>query len=133
VLAIAVLVSGQLIRIGINRTIARPRPPARLHLVNAGGYAFPSGHTTNATIAYGLLAVVLAVSFPRGRRAFISGAAILAIGVGLSRIYLSVHWATDVAGGWLLGLSWLTLAALVTAAASLDVRKNPVNDGKIAG
>jgi membrane-associated phospholipid phosphatase len=130
--AIAVLVTGQLIRIVINRTIARPRPPAGLHLVNASGYAFPSGHTTNATLAYALLAIVLTMNFPRGRWAFITGAAILAIGVGLSRVYLSVHWATDVAGGWLLGISWLTFAALVTSAAAPATRNNPVSDGKIA-
>ena len=117
VLAIAVFVTGQLVRLVINRTIARPRPPAGLHLVSASGYAFPSGHTTNATMAYALLAIVLTMSFPRGRWVFISGAVILAIAVGLSRIYLSVHWATDVAGGWLLGSCWLALAALATSAA----------------
>lgn len=117
VLTIGVLVTGQLIRLGINRTIARPRPPAGLHLVNASGYAFPSGHTTNATMGYTLLAVLLTMSFPRGRWGFVTAAVLLAIGVGLSRIYLSVHWVTDVAGGWLLGLSWLTLAALATFAA----------------
>ncbi len=110
-LAVVVLVSGQVIRVVVNRTIGRPRPPARLHLVDAGGYAFPSGHTANATMAYALLAALLALSFSRGRWAFTAGAAILAIGVGLSRVYLSVHWATDVAGGWLLGISWLALAA----------------------
>jgi undecaprenyl-diphosphatase len=116
VLAIAVFVTGQLIRFGINRTIARPRPPAGLHLVNASGYAFPSGHTTNATMVYGLLAVLLTMSFSRARWVFITGAAILAIGVGLSRVYLSVHWATDVAGGWLFGICWLAFAVLLTSA-----------------
>ena len=116
VLAIAVLISGQLIRVAINRTLARPRPPSGLHLVRVSGYAFPSGHTTTATLAYGLLAVLLAMTFTRGRWAFVTGAVVLAIGVGLSRIYLSAHWATDVAGGWLLGMSWLALAALLTVA-----------------
>ncbi|HEX4019022.1 MAG TPA: phosphatase PAP2 family protein [Frankiaceae bacterium] len=112
-LAIAVFVAGQLVRVGINHTIARPRPPAALRLVGAGGYSFPSGHTSNATMAYGLLAFLLTLTVARGRWAFIAGAAIVAIAVGLSRIYLAVHWATDVAGGWLFGLSWLTLGALL--------------------
>ena len=70
VVAIAILISGQLVRLGINHAIARPRPPAALRLVHAGGFAFPSGHTTLATLAYGLLAVLLSMSFPRYRWVF---------------------------------------------------------------
>jgi undecaprenyl-diphosphatase len=114
------LLSGQLVRTAINRTIARPRPPDALHLVNASGYAFPSGHTATATMAYGLLAVLLAMSFPRGRWIFAAIALVLAVGVGLSRVYLAVHWATDVAGGWLFAVAWLTLAGLI---ASLSRRR----------
>src|SRR3954447_10162758 len=46
VLAAGILLSGQLVRLIINRAVARPRPPHDLWLVHAGGYAFPSGHTT---------------------------------------------------------------------------------------
>ncbi len=70
VLAVAILITGQLVRLGINHEIARPRPPAALRLVHAGGFAFPSGHTTLATLAYGLLAILLSVSFPRYRWLF---------------------------------------------------------------
>lgn len=111
VLAVAILITGQLVRLGINHEIARPRPPAALRLVHAGGFAFPSGHTTLATLAYGLLAILLSVSFPRYRWLFAAAAVVLAFGVGLSRVYLAVHWTTDVAGGWLLGICWLALAA----------------------
>lgn len=113
VLALVVLIAGQLVRVGINRGIGRPRPPAALHLVGASGFAFPSGHTTLATLAYALLAVLLSLSFWRFRWAFVAVAVVLAVGVGLSRIYLAVHWATDVAGGWLLAMAWLALAALL--------------------
>ncbi len=130
-LAIAILISGQLVRVGINRTIARPRPPAALHLVGAGGYAFPSGHTTNATLAYGLLAFLLALSFPGRRWIFFAGAGILAIGVGLSRVYLAVHWSTDVAGGWLLAISWLALASLVLHGDDRFVRRPSGSSGGV--
>ncbi len=116
VLCVGWLVAGQLLRIGINRSVARPRPPASLHLVGAGGYAFPSGHTTTATIGYGLLAVLLAGLLSRAsavKRAIVVVAVVLAVGVGLSRIYLGVHWPTDVLGGWALGASWLALGALL--------------------
>ncbi len=123
-LAIVILISGQLVRLAINRTIARPRPPSALHLVGAGGYAFPSGHTTNATLGYGLLALLLSLSFPRGRGVFLAGAGILAIGVGLSRVYLAVHWSTDVAGGWLLGICWLALAGLMVGLLTARSRRD---------
>jgi membrane-associated phospholipid phosphatase len=115
VLAVAILITGQLVRLAINHTIARPRPPAGLRLVHAGGFSFPSGHATLATLAYGLLAVLLSMSFPRYRWIFGAAAVVLAVGVGLSRVYLAVHWTTDVAGGWLFGISWLALAAVLVS------------------
>jgi undecaprenyl-diphosphatase len=117
--------AGQLVRTGINEGIARPRPPAQLHLTGASGYAFPSGHTTSATIGYGLAALLVG-SYLRGhqrgsRRAITAAvgvAVVLAVGVGWSRVYLAVHWPTDVAGGWTLGIAWLALGAVVACAQS---------------
>ena len=104
------LATGQLIRLGINQAVARARPAEDLHLVAAGGYAFPSGRTTTATIGYGLVAVLLIVLLPTERRPVVIGAAALVGAVGHSRIYLGVHWPTDVMGGWALGVTWLCLA-----------------------
>jgi membrane-associated phospholipid phosphatase len=90
----------------------RPRPEPGL--VDADGAAFPSGHATQGTAYFLMLAVVLAVTLPRPWRVPAATLA-LAIGIlsGLSRIYLGVHWATDVAGGFALGLAWtLGLLAL---------------------
>jgi undecaprenyl-diphosphatase len=112
--------AGQLVRTGINQAIARPRPPADLHLTGAAGYAYPSGHTTSATIGYGLLAA-MAIAYLRRHRAraitaAVVAAVVLAVGVGCSRVYLAVHWPSDVAGGWALGLAWLSLGAIVLRA-----------------
>ncbi|OHV42932.1 phosphatase PAP2 family protein [Pseudofrankia sp. BMG5.36] len=114
--AIALLWAGQTVRVAINQVIARPRPPQALWLVHPGGYAFPSGHTTMATIGYGLAAVLLLRLLSGGRIAVAvvsAGAAVLAVAVGLSRVYLGVHWPSDVAGGWSLGVAWLALAASI--------------------
>jgi undecaprenyl-diphosphatase len=114
VLAVSWLAAGQLVRLALNRSVGRPRPPAALHLVLAHGFAFPSGHTTTATIGYGLLAVLAAMLLSWGRRWFPAVAVVLAVLVGLSRVYLGVHWPTDVLGGWALGVGWLALGAAVS-------------------
>jgi len=111
--AVALLAAGQLTRLAINWWIARPRPAPALWLTHPHGYAYPSGHTMNATLGYGLAALLLLRLLPPGklRTAIVTAAAaVLAAGVGLSRIYLGVHWPSDVAGAWAFGLTFLALA-----------------------
>lgn len=85
--------------------------PLRTHHVHAvfeGGNIFPSGHTANAVVLYGVMAW-LAVKY---RRTAIAAAVFLATTIGLTTIYLDTHWMTDVLGGWLAG--GLVLLALPT-------------------
>ncbi|MFL6056381.1 MAG: HAD-IC family P-type ATPase [Actinoallomurus sp.] len=95
--------------------VARPRPPAGLMLVQAQGYAFPSEHTTQ-TAVYGALAYLMAsrVRGWRRRVTVCAGAVTVAVVLGLSRVYLGVHWLTDVLGGWALAGAWLALVLTVT-------------------
>jgi membrane-associated phospholipid phosphatase len=86
--------------------IARPRPPARYWLAHPVGHSFPSRHTTYAALALGAGTRGYP---PRARQA----AAALCLAVGISRVYLGVHWSTDVAGGWLLAASWLSAAEIL--------------------
>ena len=89
--------------------VARPRPPAALALYTPPLYSFPSGHATMAAAFYGFSAFALARAWPR-QRGFIWLAALLLIAlIGVSRVYLGVHYPSDVIAGWLLGgfFAWL--------------------------
>lgn len=87
--------------------IARARPTLEPHLVIVKTSSFPSGHATSSMIFYLTLAVALApVAW---RRLAASGALLLSLVVGVSRVMLGVHWPSDVVGGWSFGLLWVLL------------------------
>ncbi|HEY5858008.1 MAG TPA: phosphatase PAP2 family protein [Aldersonia sp.] len=95
--------------------VQRPRPPLDLQLVYASGYAYPSGHTTGTLAFTGIIAVMLCRD--RSRRARIVAALLVAlatVAVALTRLYLGVHWLTDVCGGALLAGSVLAAGAWAT-------------------
>jgi undecaprenyl-diphosphatase len=102
----------------VKEWVARPRPSGGL--VAASGFSFPSGHATNS-VAYVAVAVALAHAVPGlARRAgVVVGAVVLAAAIGLSRVYLHVHYLSDVLGGWGLGAALFSLCgcmALLVAA-----------------
>jgi len=92
----------------------RTRPDLFFEIVAPLSYSFPSGHALISSASYGAMAIVLARLVPRLRWAFYAGAAALVLGIGLSRIYLGVHWATDVLAGYAVGA--LLLVAFESAA-----------------
>lgn len=107
----------------------RARPDLVEHLVTAHTASFPSGHATMSTIVYLTLAalIVRLVDNIRARVYVICVAALVSILVGLSRIYLGVHWPSDVAAGWALGVAWASLSWLaVSALRAVRQRRNPV-------
>ena len=91
--------------------VGRPRPPMHLWLTSVSSTAFPSGHATQSLSTYAALALVAAAFLPRTRRPALALAAAVAAGVGWSRVYLGVHWATDVLAGWLAAACWVALVA----------------------
>jgi undecaprenyl-diphosphatase len=108
----------------IKEWVARPRPPDPL--ISVHGFAFPSGHATQATL-YTWLAITLVLRVVPGtaRRSLVIAAGILlTVVIGLSRVYLRVHWLSDVSAGWALGLSSYALAAAVVLVVA-HIRHNP--------
>ncbi|GGX73947.1 phosphatase PAP2 family protein [Streptomyces anandii] len=106
-LGCACLAAGQLLRYGVMEVIARPRPPRQDWAAYASGWSFPSGHTTTSALAAGLVIWATVLRAPRGRTALCAVAGCWGVAVGLTRVYLGVHWFTDVAGGWLFAVGWL--------------------------
>jgi undecaprenyl-diphosphatase len=95
--------------------IDRPRPAIVAHLDLVYSSSFPSGHAMMTPAVYLTLAGILAAGVHRRSEKvlLLGGAALLTIAVGVSRVYLGVHWPTDVVGGWTLGAAVALAAALV--------------------
>ncbi|MCB1343596.1 MAG: phosphatase PAP2 family protein [Pseudooceanicola sp.] len=93
----------------------RPRPDLVPHGVEVVSASFPSGHTLMATVTWLTLAVMLArgEESHRLRAFYIAAAALISVLVGVSRVYLGVHWPSDVLAGWSLGSAWALLVWLV--------------------
>lgn len=104
VAGVVALLLGQLLRTSLAVIVGRARPPVADWITYPSGFAFPSGHTTtSALVAAGLAAVLYRRARRRSTRvAAVAVPGIWAFTVGLSRIYLGVHWPTDVFAGWLL-------------------------------
>jgi membrane-associated phospholipid phosphatase len=97
--------------------VDRPRPPDAL--VHAAGQSFPSGHAVHA-VAYVAMAVALARLLPQPSRraALVAAAVVIAVLVGLTRIYLRAHWLTDVLAGWGLSAAIFALCGIVALVVS---------------
>jgi undecaprenyl-diphosphatase len=110
------VVGGGLLEVLLKLVYARPRPDIVEPMVAVASYSFPSGHATLATVFFGGLAAVVFHVTPRRRTrgAAVFAAALAAGSVALSRIYLGVHWLTDVAAGILVGLFWVVVCATLT-------------------
>jgi len=142
---VAVAIVGSVINKIMKHVILRPRPDVSMHLIEQGGWSFPSGHSISSLLLYGLLAWLILYYtnrkasvdtedevFANGsldkphvfanksivwRKMFANIAVVILtllwISIGLSRIYLGVHYPTDVLGGWTLGMVIMMIAITV--------------------
>ena len=106
-IAVSVTGAGALTTV-LKEIFARPRPPVEYRAVEALQMSFPSGHSFIAATLYLTIGALLTGIAPtRGMKIYIMAVAIvLVVLVGLSRIYLGVHYTTDVLGGWCAGVIW---------------------------
>lgn len=121
------LVGGVALSEGLKAAFERQRPPAPFQAVETLNASFPSGHALLATVFYLTLGVMLTRAFPRAHlKAFVLGVAMLiALLVGLTRVYLGAHWAMDVFAGWCAGAAWAMALWLVAYAVG---RRQAVSD-----
>ena len=112
---------GGLLGMLLKLLVGRHRPDLLDPVARAAGYSFPSGHALNAALAGGVFLLVF-LPLVRRRRALLWIAAIIVTVVtGLCRMALGVHWTSDVAGGWILGIA----VVAATSAAFVPWRHQP--------
>ena len=106
---------------------ARPESGSPIRLPHS--YSFPSGHAATAVVLYGALGLLLAERAGSRRRgaAWLAAAAALSLAIGASRILLNVHFVSDVAAGFAVGLAWLCCCAIVREVAMRPAGETPAS------
>lgn len=102
--------AGVIVTIG-KRVIGRERPPVADRLAVESSLSYPSGHSAGSFAVIGIVAIVLIPLLSRTAARIAAGvlAALFVFSVGLSRVYLGMHWLTDVLAGWSVAALWLLL------------------------
>lgn len=107
------VIGGWLVNAALKGLVGRDRPEIVPHLTEAGGHSFPSGHSFGAAVVYIAMALAFAALSPRisVRWTLIGAAMALSLAIAWSRVWLGVHWPSDVIAGWLGGAGWAFLAS----------------------
>jgi membrane-associated phospholipid phosphatase len=92
----------------LKELFVRTRPALWDHIITVNHYSFPSGHAMVSMVVYGLIGYTLAEEFPQWRKQILGLTGGLILAIGFSRLYLGVHWPTDVIAGYAAGLVWLS-------------------------
>ena len=103
-----VCAGGVAINQGMKLFFAKPRPELWARLITDLTFSFPSGHAVGSMVVYGFIAYILAKELQRYKRYIYAIASMIIIAIGLSRLYLGVHYPTDIIAGYGIGILWLT-------------------------
>ena len=120
---VTAIAGGAMLSVVLKSMVGRSRPDLVAHLVDVHSTSFPSGHAMNSAVTYLTLGALLArAETGRHVRIYLLAVAIaLTLVIGASRVYLGVHWPSDVVAGWCVGAIWATLCSL--AARGLQRRR----------
>jgi undecaprenyl-diphosphatase len=112
---LAAVLSGYALSMSLKSLFQRPRPDFVVHLSHVDSSSFPSGHSMMSAVVYLTIGALLAVNTSRRslKAFFLLVAVLLTVLVGLTRVFLGVHYPTDVLAGWAAGLAWATLCCLI--------------------
>jgi membrane-associated phospholipid phosphatase len=107
---VAALGGASLLDWALKRAIHRPRPSYSLAYLHGESFSFPSGHAMGSLVTYGMFAYLLITFWTnehRKRIVILSFTSAMVLAIGISRLYLGVHYFSDVVGGFAAGLVWL--------------------------
>ena len=93
--------------------VQRARPAGLLPAIAETGYSFPSGHSVASSVFYGFIAFILCRLYPRYAKVVVATTVLVILAIGFSRLYLGVHFPSDVIAGYLLGGVWLLIGMRV--------------------
>ena len=121
ILVLVSLIGGTILNTVLKNAFARPRPDLVAHLVDVHTASMPSGHAMISAVTYLTIGALLARVQPsRALKVYtVLVSVTLVLVIGLSRVYLGVHWPTDVLSGWCLGAAWAMTCWLAAQGASL--------------
>jgi undecaprenyl-diphosphatase len=113
-IALALTSSGGVVLSNVLKVVFhRGRPATVVEFIPHPSWSFPSGHALNSVVSYGFLTLLLLERIRDGRQriAVVLAALVMIIAIGFSRLYLGVHYLSDVTGGWVAGVAWLLVCA----------------------
>lgn len=114
---VVAIVSGTLLSFALKYGFDRPRPDLVPHGSYVYTHSFPSGHSLMSALVYFTLGTLLSRIESRKRvKVFLLAiATLLTVSIGISRVYLGVHWPSDILAGWTVGIFWSILSLMVAA------------------
>jgi membrane-associated phospholipid phosphatase len=114
---------GVVLSYGLKIVFSKSRPNLWQSPITETSFSYPSGHALGSTILYGFLAYILATRYPQLSLLIYTFAVLLIAAIGLSRLYLGVHWPTDIIAGYSIGFLWVMFCTTMLKLQKLKLQK----------